>query len=342
MGPCSLILHPNPDDARRERIESYKAKVRALRVSNDVLKVVEDLDIPFFRRWFAESFGKECEKLNVLRRRCEELEFLQRAATDYYFFVGGSYPKALTKVLNAHAEGSLNQMLQNIAKEMEEDDAEFFGDVEDEDDFDDAFKSGFREIFGLEEDDAKNGWNDPHKANASKEFNNSSESSNDPFKNLYRKMAKKLHPDFNPDQSIEHNSLWHDLQSAYQWNDMDRLEEINRSINGQSAVGIDLLAISLGDLAKLTKDIAMKVRSVEQRIREEKKEEYWDFTRRRNQQAFLNRISSKIRKSIMHESIAFESMILETEFEFDRLRAAGKPRKKQPNKKSGKQTPKTS
>lgn len=46
-------------------------------------------------------------------------------------------------------------------------------------------------------------------------------------KRLYRRLVKLVHPDLNPHQTKEQKELWHQLQEAYQNNDLAWLRELN-------------------------------------------------------------------------------------------------------------------
>ena len=46
-------------------------------------------------------------------------------------------------------------------------------------------------------------------------------------KRLYRRLVKLVHPDLNPHQTKEQKELWHQLQEAYQNNDLVWLRELN-------------------------------------------------------------------------------------------------------------------
>lgn len=47
------------------------------------------------------------------------------------------------------------------------------------------------------------------------------------LRKLYRVLAKKLHPDVNPDQSQESQNLWIQVQSAYEMGDLKQLQALH-------------------------------------------------------------------------------------------------------------------
>jgi len=47
------------------------------------------------------------------------------------------------------------------------------------------------------------------------------------FKKLYYSLAKKLHPDLNPEQKPEDMSFWHNVSEAYQNGDLEKLRLLN-------------------------------------------------------------------------------------------------------------------
>ena len=48
----------------------------------------------------------------------------------------------------------------------------------------------------------------------------------DEIRSLYRLLARKLHPEINPDQSEDAKSLWPAVQTAYVWNDVFQLKSL--------------------------------------------------------------------------------------------------------------------
>ncbi len=48
----------------------------------------------------------------------------------------------------------------------------------------------------------------------------------DEIRSLYRLLARKLHPEINPDQSDEAKSLWPAVQTAYEWGDVFQLKSL--------------------------------------------------------------------------------------------------------------------
>ncbi len=46
------------------------------------------------------------------------------------------------------------------------------------------------------------------------------------IQSLYKKLAKKLHPDINPNQSEEHKNLWFQVSEAYEFSDLEELKAI--------------------------------------------------------------------------------------------------------------------
>lgn len=335
-----LILHADPASVRREHIQCYRQQVAALNSINKELKNFEEREIPAFHRWFGVEFAPDHEILTTLHARYQELDLLCDATQDYRLLCGGSYVQAFAKVSAAHAEGKLIELMQEVAgiHDEGEDDEDFeddeeedfwgdeFGDENSEDDQDTFdYEKVFREFDGSEDhlnhDRTPRSETDRH------------------FKNLYRKLVRKLHPDFCLSQTTEEKELWHELQDAYEWNDIDKLEKINQRLNGAKAVGLDLWAIPIGDIVRMTKELTAKLKIVQRDIVTAKKTDYWDFEKRRSQKSFLAKLTKKIRSSIEYETTSLRLMIIELENQLERWRTPRKkarPKKVQPKKTKAK------
>ncbi|MBX9837508.1 MAG: hypothetical protein K2X69_04230 [Silvanigrellaceae bacterium] len=95
------------------------------------------------------------------------------------------------------------------------------------------------------------------------------------LKELYRSMARQLHPDINPNLDSKKLDLWYQVQTAYEENDLSKLEVLSALSNmfDQSWNKID----SISMLKKLSTELNQTLSQLEKKIRSIKKCPSWDF-----------------------------------------------------------------
>ncbi len=334
----AVVLHQDPSGIRRDHIRAYKKLGAALRDANKTLRDLEEQDLPAFRRWYTAEFAKDHESVTVLHNRYEELDFIYGATEDYRLYVGCTYKQAYKKVSEAHAEGKLLELMRETCIAVDD---EFEDEDDDDEDFweEDIHSGGDPndDVFGDESDDFFREFDRDH-SNAppsSRQKVTSHTDTDRHYKTLYRQLLRKLHPDFHPNQSAEEKSLWHELQDAYEWRDIGRLEKINQKLNGAAAVGLDLWAIPIGDIFAMTADLKIKLKTVTRDISLGKRSEYWDFIQRSAQKTYLSNLAKKIRKKIHYEAESLRFMLLELENQLCRWKGPEKkPKPKVPVKKA--------
>lgn len=339
----ALILYPDVDSLRRDYIRNYHSQAQFLKEVLQHLQDHEERDMPAFRRWFDGTFVKEREALFDTVRQVEVLEDIFAAAEDYRECKGGTWATALIKVKEASDQGALDELMEAVAKELAEE-SSWASELDDED----AFKKEFYDLlFGEEdehvgfsahevEDDFEGSfygekWSE--RPNDEQECPSPSKERDSHFKALYRKLVKKLHPDFCPDQTVVQKAIWHELQRAYEWNDLSKLEELDRKLNGAAAVGLDLWLLPLAELAFITRQLTGQTLAGRQRLERESSMESWDFVRFTTDRRHLEKLKTKIKRSLEFELEMAAMTLRNLKHEFSRRTSPRKPRPKKPKAK---------
>ena len=143
----------------------------------------------------------------------------------------------------------------------------FFHDDEDDEDYND-----YKEIFDDDFENDENVW-----GNRKKVVRENPETKNiqTRIRDIYRKLCFKLHPDTGCDFNAENSRLWHQIQKAYQENDLDSMLAIQASLDMKQ----DPMAshISCAQILSVIDDFKDGLRSVRDLIRNAKQESSWAF-----------------------------------------------------------------
>lgn len=313
----ALTLHDDPEGIRRDFIKTYKQQQAALRRLNDVLKNLQDTERPAFELWYSAAFAEEHEALVRLHNRYEELLMLSDATEDYRLYAGGTYAQAYAKVVEAHGQGRLMEMMNDVIRD---DDSDFNDHRETEfHDPDAHFDDVTRDFYEMSEEvDSR-----PVVRSESTQLQ----------KNLYRQLARRLHPDFNPNPSALEQALWHQLQDAYKCDDWSRINDIHNQLNGPAAAGFDLWLISIGDIAGMISDQKKRLTQIEASLAHERKADYWDFQKRIQQKKFIDKLTSRLAYELKDEMELVRFVIHELE---DRFASWSRPRRPKPARNSKK------
>lgn len=97
------------------------------------------------------------------------------------------------------------------------------------------------------------------------------------LKHLYRELARRLHPDSNPDLTENDRELWHEVTAAFHAQDTETLEDVLAAHQAGSRFrAVD----SLGRLRSILKRLEGKLQQSARELRLEKKRPWWKFDER--------------------------------------------------------------
>lgn len=132
------------------------------------------------------------------------------------------------------------------------------------------------------------------------------------IKQIYRVLARRLHPDMNPKLSNREKELWHEAQAAYSTGDLDALQSIWSMLESQDKEGSFFnfeRITSLGRLKILLRDLQKKLRAIQKLIRNAKKTPSWDFCKVLSNPVRLNQMSSEVGREFRETTCALISGI---------------------------------
>lgn len=98
------------------------------------------------------------------------------------------------------------------------------------------------------------------------------------LKALYRRLARELHPDANPNHGWRERELWHEVQAAYVARDLERLE----AAAGRVEIGVQGAShnLPLSRLARMTRDLRHALHGLRAQLRQARAHSAWDFSAR--------------------------------------------------------------
>ncbi len=116
------------------------------------------------------------------------------------------------------------------------------------------------------------------------------------IKNTYRILVRKLHPDHNPDLSVEEKSLWHQVLRAYQDKDLEQLEVL-LALSSVYAGHVGKGA-SLYQLRRATKEIERLVAPLKRKVEDARKNRAWKFSQLADRTALKQLIEFDFKKEL--------------------------------------------
>jgi hypothetical protein len=294
----ALVVYKDGDKLRRKFVSLYKAAVTNFRKNTDRLQAHNERDVPAFRRWFEQNFSELMMKAHATRDQISETEFLielidqiadERCIPTHeaYHIVMTAKEKNALQELVAEIEAARQREYEDIHRQRDPSSKEFedvFNELFDDED-DDAHASD-------RNDDKYSGDNNGHQfsdQNKTGKFQ-----SNDEVKALYRQLSKQLHPDLCADPSPEKLELWHAVQDAYEWQDVEKLQRILKNLDGSSNAEFDFKTIALGTLLDMRRAVQRNLNQIRRSLSMIKNSPEWNFTE-------ISKDSKKLKK--YHHSI---------------------------------------
>lgn len=309
---------------RKKYIQGCKRTIKELDKAKIEWNQYHSSDIPEFEKWYNQEFGKSLTEKRELHEKAQELYQL---IADTHFWKRRkqcSWKRAYEYAIDCKQnpekyEKELEKERREREKYYEEEerrererresfssDPEF--DEEDEltddeisflfdaflednpsikkqiknEDMYDFFFQRFRESFrgneSLSEEDGQD---------------SKSETNENKVKSVYRELARKLHPDFNKDQSDFNRELWYEVQEAYRNNDFEKLETLLAISNIQNGNFTEEFSIS--QILNVQYEYKLQLKSIRSQIRKAKKTKEWGFSKLNDKRKLKTSLSQEMK-----------------------------------------------
>jgi hypothetical protein len=272
---------------RQEAIGSARAALREISRLNKTIEEFERTIEPTFIRWERETLGELLARESKLKTRIEELMELMEFATIEALFTGRNPYKIFTQAERRKSEEAdtpppdPGPSEEDRAREEEERQRDAsFGEKERD------FRAHLRGVFGLDPDHMSKGkyksmfkdykgWRAKFEASTAAATRSKTSDLPQRFKETYRLLVRRLHPDTgkNPDPFLQ--SLWHDLQEAYKNRDLERLELLLAITDVNT--GGEAAQSTLFHIRMVSKKMDMTLVSLKKRLSRITKSEAWKY-----------------------------------------------------------------
>jgi hypothetical protein len=303
-----LVIDSQP--LRKKAQRDYQRAVRELDAAKADSERFHAQDKPLFAQWLSANFGALLTEMRDLQARLSDAQNLVDEVQQEYFYGGHrSVHSAYRAVMNRR--NNPEPAPEPEPRESEEPPGR---DQADEDDFHRA---------------AEDFWDRFHQADAAPRSQPERHSQNQRLKELYRKLARRLHPDNGRTITPRESELWLQTQTAYENGQVEVLENI-----------LNLLEIdekgsknaSVSTLLRLTASLKATLRALKSQITGLRQNLAWNFSRRTDRDELLRRTSDSLnadREKLVWLLTKYEAQIQRWELE-----ASGRKRRV-PSRRAG-------
>lgn len=271
----------------------YLAAVKRLKDSQDRLDLHAKSDEPKYALWVQTEFAPEISSIRGLQEKYFELQAIVEFVEDCVRETGASCREAYLEYLEFKRTTELMQKMRaehlkeeaaRAERERENENEE--AEEGDSDDEESGTNHHGRRSSGSHSHSEE--WQSSHAAR-NQNLSKKALSLEADIKQIYRQLAKRLHPDINGGLSAEETEMWFEVQQAYDDRDLARLEALlalaerhaaEREENGDIAKPGKFQ--SLGRLKSMLKNLTRKMRNVQRNLKKAKQSPAWDFQQVKN------------------------------------------------------------
>lgn len=252
-------------DSKRIRQKAHRDFQRATRELNNARAESERFhaqDKPLFIQWLNANFGGLLTELRALQEKLfEAQQLVNEVQEEYHFGNHASITSAYKAVLHRREHPEEDEE-ESTDEEPSESEAAA-------DEFTRAFEE-FQERF--------------HQLGAGRTSDHSSKSPAR-LKDLYRKLARRLHPDNGRELTPRETDLWHQTQAAYEKGEVEVLETIFAMLEVDERGSKDA---PVSTLLQLTASLKLSLRSLKRELSALRRDVAWNFSRSTDRSALVH------------------------------------------------------
>jgi len=278
------LVRSNGESVRKKaRLDYDRAKTKLEQARREIERFKTE-DDPAFRAWMHRTFGPLLTEMRELGRKHADLVTLIREVEMVAYYEEVDFSEAYRRVMRRREEFEVEQKTGNARNgdsHGEEDfDGEGWADGDEAPTQDDyaAFARAFEGVFGFAPPPQVEAFCNPEAPPPPPESPKGSR-----VKELYRILARKLHPDAQERMTPQKLEWWHETQEAYEENDEARLEMILGLCEMEEGARATHTSVSM--LQRLTAQLKASLRSLTKELRRCRQDPGWEFSRNPNRAA---------------------------------------------------------
>ncbi len=257
---------------------AYQKARKDIERAKILLNQYESVDLPSFERWLRREFGSLLSEERELIRKFQEMDSLRREVERETFVGRVSISKAYQKIMAARNSTPAHEETaeENTETPIEEEDSGFNSKTDGwQNDYKNKLRAEFFEKFGFDIED------DPNLARMFAAMDLSNPPRPDPrIKDIYRALVRLLHPDIQKEMTPQKLEWWHQVQEAYNSDDVHQLETIltlcTIETEGFTAT------TNLTSLMQVTQEFKKTLYSIKRHLTQCRREPAWDFSKNKN------------------------------------------------------------
>ncbi|MCB1141543.1 MAG: hypothetical protein H7A24_10090 [Leptospiraceae bacterium] len=292
---------------RKKYISNCKRTIRELEKAKSDWNDYHSKDVPDFEKWYFSSFREQLSELRFMEEKSRdlhsilyEIEYLKNKKRinvhkAYQIVMDRrNHPEKYPPPEEEYRHSSSYQDDESDSEFQEEDLKEMFEfflkinpDIEKESKREGMYEylfSRFKEEFFKSE-----------KKNHSYQMNEEEPEKIEPnvrVKQIFRELARKLHPDFQKEQNEFIKDLWNEVQVAYENNDLEKLETLLALSNIH--VGDFSDDISVSQLLNVKIEFKNQLKAIRNQLRKAKKTREWGFSKLKNKTIIFKSVHREI------------------------------------------------
>jgi hypothetical protein len=292
---------------RKKARSAYDRAARNVDEAKAEMRRFQEEDQPAYERWLNANFGALLTEMRELQMKISAAEFLiARVHREFFFGACSSYAEAFRRVQEEIAEEA-----KQSENPPEDKDGGGPGDGEEFDEEDFTFDIGGEEGGESAEDEAaeEEFWRNVRDKIGGKRGAAADGKDSARLKDLYRQLARRLHPDKFAEQSTKRMEWWHQTQDAYERGNVEKLEMILTLIDMDES-GAKTASVSL--LAKLTNEFKKSLRALKRQLAQFKQQPSWGFSVLQDKEPVRQETSTVLRfdRQRMQDALGrYEAMI---------------------------------
>lgn len=306
LSTCRALVLVDSRPLREKVRRQYQNALRKFEKFSAELQQFKNTDMERYRLWYEGEFSREIISLHQSRAAVADLADWMEQIQTYAEFRDISLVASLRVLSEAKVQGRLDEFWADIVKEIEEEERPSNSHrtraekawQEFEDNFEDLFDEAAAEFHEMNADMSSGIGAGPKR----------DESTEGSLRTLYYQLALRLHPDTNPQQSHEHQQLFHKVQEAYRDHDIEALEEIWKKLEGKSEGPFSWKTAAISEIISRKKALDQRSRDIGTELKYARQHPAWDFSKTSKNKTSLSTLKQKMRHALKYEQAEIDAI----------------------------------